>query len=635
MRPRMASVLGIDVGGTKVAVARVEGARAEDKVEQATDLEHAGALLDGIEEAVGQVVGDGKGPEAIGVGVPSQVAFATGTALASVNIPLEGVPLREELGKRFGVPVFVDNDANCAALAEAQLVDDPPAQHLMMLTLGTGVGGGVIIDGRISRGHTGLGAELGHVIVDGQTALAASAGGFHGPARWSGTAAVAAWSGPSPKRRGWPARAPWPASSTTTAACRDARRWPPPRRGTPPRWRSSPASRAGWGWASPASSNTFEPERVVLGGGLSRAADLFLDDAKAEAERNTLPALWERVEIDLARGGADAGVIGAGVLAAQELEAPRFLPAFGLVSSHGACGHFQRRGDRGLERGPLRPLHASSGTSSSTGSAPGDAGAGAQPPRARRPGRRHRLRLRRHLAAARRPGRRRGRRDGSTRAERFIETARREAADAGPRTSPSRSPTCRRPAFPAVRLRVRAHGDDVLRQPGRRDAQRARGALGPVAGSCMVVWRQSPTTTGCTGPSRSSERFVDETPTPTSPPAAPARSRWPTPTPPAGSSWPRGSSGSACGARTCRSGSAPTWTRRSSSRWPWARPARSCAWPATTPSGCDRRSKRRCATSWPRWRPRTGCWPPRRRGSSPPASPAAFDFLVTGSDPLG
>ena len=59
------------------------------------------------------------------MGVPSQVEFATGTALASVNIPLEGVPLREELGKRFGVPVFVDNDANCAALAEAQLVHRP------------------------------------------------------------------------------------------------------------------------------------------------------------------------------------------------------------------------------------------------------------------------------------------------------------------------------------------------------------------------------------------------------------------------------------------------------------------------------------------------------------------------------
>ena len=65
--------------------------------------------------------------------------------------------------------------------------------------------------------------------------------------------------------------------------------------------------------------NAFEPEYVVIGGGVSRASDLFLDTAREEAARNTLPKLWERATVGLARGGADAGVIGAGVLAAQEL----------------------------------------------------------------------------------------------------------------------------------------------------------------------------------------------------------------------------------------------------------------------------------------------------------------------------
>ena len=320
MPTRMASVLGIDVGGTKVAVARVEGAQAQDKIEAATELEHVDALLDGIERTVGQVVGDGPRPEAIGVGVPSQVDFASGTALSSVNVPLEGVPLREQLGKRFGVPVFVDNDANCAALAEAQLVPDPPAQHLVMLTLGTGVGGGVIIDGRIERGHSGLGAELGHVIVDGPTALAASAGGFPRPgslewhcsgrgleraiteaARMAGEGALARKLSDDGRVSGREAvAAAQEGDATALEVFARFARW------------------LGLGIAS--FVNTFEPERVVLGGGLSRAADLFLDDATAEAERNTLPALWKRVQIDLARGGADAGVIGAGVLAAQELD---------------------------------------------------------------------------------------------------------------------------------------------------------------------------------------------------------------------------------------------------------------------------------------------------------------------------
>src|SRR3954453_24034702 len=159
-------VLGIDVGGPTVEVASVAEGRALEPCEAPTPLSDSGALLDGIEMLARKVIEADGQPEAIGVGVPSQIDFATGTVVSSVNIPLEGVPLRDELQSRFGIPVFVDNDANCAALAEAQLVDDGPARHLLMLTLGTGVGGGVVIDGVIFRGATGLGAELGHMVVN-------------------------------------------------------------------------------------------------------------------------------------------------------------------------------------------------------------------------------------------------------------------------------------------------------------------------------------------------------------------------------------------------------------------------------------------------------------------------------------
>jgi glucokinase len=159
-------VLGVDVGGTKVAAAAVEGAEARGVVEAPTRLESTDELLDGIEGSVGQVIEEAGEPAAIGVGVPSQIEFERGRVMSSVNIPLQGVPLREELGDRFGVPVFVDNDANCAGLAEAQLVDDAPAQHLVMLTLGTGVGGGVVAGGMVFRGAHGLGAELGHFPVE-------------------------------------------------------------------------------------------------------------------------------------------------------------------------------------------------------------------------------------------------------------------------------------------------------------------------------------------------------------------------------------------------------------------------------------------------------------------------------------
>src|SRR6059058_2261640 len=159
-------VLGIDVGGTKVEIASVVDGRALEPMTAPTDLSDSTALLDGIEALAHDVIERDGPPEAIGVGVQSQIDFATGTVVSSVNIPLEGVPLRDELEHRFGVPVFVDNDANCAALAEAALVDDGPAHYLVMLTLGTGVGGGVIIDGNIFRGATGLGAELGHMVLE-------------------------------------------------------------------------------------------------------------------------------------------------------------------------------------------------------------------------------------------------------------------------------------------------------------------------------------------------------------------------------------------------------------------------------------------------------------------------------------
>src|SRR5204863_7769891 len=160
------AVIGVDVGGTKVAAGRVAGARAERVAKRSTDLSGSAALLEGIEDAVREAIEGGGPVDAVGLGVPSQTDFSSGTVVSSVNIPLEGVPLRDELGSRLGMPVYVDNDANCAALAEAQFTDDAPAQSLVMLTLGTGVGGGLVIGGRIFRGSSGLGAELGHVVVD-------------------------------------------------------------------------------------------------------------------------------------------------------------------------------------------------------------------------------------------------------------------------------------------------------------------------------------------------------------------------------------------------------------------------------------------------------------------------------------
>ena len=308
-------VVGVDVGGTKVAAAAVAGSELTGAVENPTDVSSSEAILAGIEEAVRQVIGQVGEPAGIGVGMPSQIEFETGTVLTSVNIPLTGVPLREELGKRFGVPVFIDNDANCAALAEAELVG---ARHLVMLTLGTGVGGGVVMDGRIFRGAHGLGAELGHFPIE--------ANGPPCPGTCPNRGCVEAFcSGTALERDATQlgqARPDTPIGQIVAkeGRCRGRDAVDAARDGDRDAIELLERLGTSLGVGIAGFVNVFQPEQLVIGGGLSRAADLFLDRAVEEARSRALPALWERVEVGLAQGGADAGLIGAGLLAAHELE---------------------------------------------------------------------------------------------------------------------------------------------------------------------------------------------------------------------------------------------------------------------------------------------------------------------------
>jgi glucokinase len=308
-------VLGIDVGGTKVAVGAVKGAEAKDVVEHPTDVASAEALLGGIESTFHEVVHRVGEPVAVGVGVPSQIEFATGTVETSVNIPLTGVPLREELGRRFGVPVFVDNDANCAALAESRIVG---SDELVMLTLGTGVGGGVVVGGRTFRGADGLGAELGHISINPD--------GPPCPGNCPNYGCLESYcSGQALERDATELAQDRPDSRLHASLGRDGKVHgrevvKAAEEGDPDALRIFDrfARMLGIGIAN--FVNVFEPELLVIGGGLSRVSHLFLEQAEREAESRALPALYHRVTVGVARGGSDAGLIGAGVLAAQELQ---------------------------------------------------------------------------------------------------------------------------------------------------------------------------------------------------------------------------------------------------------------------------------------------------------------------------
>lgn len=295
-------LIGVDVGGTKVSVAVLDGTTLAEPDLRPTEKSSSAALVDQLTSMI-----EGAGPaNAIGIGIPSVVDFATGTARSSVNIPLENVPLRRILTERLKTPVFVDNDATVAALGEAY--DDdlrPVADSLVMFTVGTGVGGGIVLGGRIYRGTTGAAAELGHMMIGMNLEE----------------------SGDVPAAR----RFPQYGSLEHLAAGRELDRL-----GAEKSLGDGPevvaAAHAGDGQALEAITllghrlgigianaiNTFDPEQVVIGGGVSRAGDLLLEPARETALQYVLPGVGTRTTIRLARFGPGAGVRGAALLAGQE-----------------------------------------------------------------------------------------------------------------------------------------------------------------------------------------------------------------------------------------------------------------------------------------------------------------------------
>jgi glucokinase len=289
-------LIGVDVGGTKVSVAVLEDGRLSDPVLRPTDQRGSDELVAQLIEAIRAA-----GPaDAVGVGVPSVIDFETGMARTSVNIPLQGVPLRQILTDALGFPAFVDNDATVAALAEA-FDDDlrPIAQTLVMITVGTGVGGGIVINGRIFRGATGAAPEIGHIIIGADLRTGAPT----------------------------PGKLPEHDSLEYLASGRALDRLGH-ERGLGDGLAVVDAARAGDEQALDAMRilgerlgiNTFDPELVVIGGGVSNAGDLLLDPAKRVAAEFVIPGVGTRTEIRLARYGPQAGVRGAALLARQELE---------------------------------------------------------------------------------------------------------------------------------------------------------------------------------------------------------------------------------------------------------------------------------------------------------------------------
>jgi glucokinase len=230
---------------------------------------------------------------AAGCGIPTRVDPKTGVAIAAVNVPVHRLSLRDEVGGRLGLPVGAVNDGSAAALAELRLGAGRGASNLIMLTLGTGVGGGVVIDGALYQGWT----ELGHmvIVVDGEPCVGACSGRGHVEAYCSGRAADRI-------------------AARVLGSGADAHELVA---------RGHPAlEEIGHylGCAIGSLVNVFNPEIVVIGGGFGIAAsEYLLPPARLAILREALPPAGQTVQLALAELGARAGVIGAGLVAFEAL----------------------------------------------------------------------------------------------------------------------------------------------------------------------------------------------------------------------------------------------------------------------------------------------------------------------------
>lgn len=310
--------IGIDVGGTKIAAATLQdGVLSEAELEH-TQLDEQDALLDQLVETIGRLRSDDA--RAVGIGVPSVVDFATGRIRSSVNIPLADVPLRELLSDRAGLPVFVDNDANCAALAEAFEDGKLTCPHLVMFTVGTGVGGGTVLGGSLYRGATGAAPEIGHQMIalplddgdrstdldfpqEGSLEALASGKALDRLAHAAAEAEPGSFLGARLERDG---------EVTGHDAVDGARDGD----AASLRCLEILGERLGIGIAN--AINLYDPLEVVIGGGVSNAGELLLEPASRTAFRHVLPGVGTKTRIRLARHGPRAGVLGAALIAAQE-----------------------------------------------------------------------------------------------------------------------------------------------------------------------------------------------------------------------------------------------------------------------------------------------------------------------------
>jgi glucokinase len=309
--------IGVDLGGTKMLVGVVD---SEQQIHYEGTESSIGLSGDRLVEDLAAELQEAKAARpnvrAAGLGIPATIDRQRGVAIHAVNLDITDVPVRDEMRKRLGLPVFIDNDANVAALAEFLYGAGRGARNVVLLTVGTGIGGGLILNGEVFRGSTGAAAELGHIVIeeDGPRCQGNCPNRGCVESLASGTAIAKAGKAAAerdPDSALGKALADGPIVGRTVTELALA--------GDGPAREVVAEAGRHLGVALCSLANIFDPDVFVIGGGVLAVGDFLLDPAREELRARALPP-QNQTPVRMAELGPEAGMIGAAAMALTELD---------------------------------------------------------------------------------------------------------------------------------------------------------------------------------------------------------------------------------------------------------------------------------------------------------------------------
>ena len=323
-RLESACVIGADVGATKIAVGAVDRAgsiilRRQSASPSSDGKRMVADVIDLIVGAIESARGEGFEVAACGIGAAAFVLHAEGLLLSAPNISWRDVPLQRLTTEATGLPSFLDNDANAAAAGEHLAGVCAGVDDFVYLTLGTGIGGGIFVDGRLYRGHKGTAAELGHMTLDPNGPMCACGRRGCLEAMASGTALQREAAAIVRKDKGSMLLelCGGKANAITGEMVSEAAE-----SGDPAALEAFRRVGYSLGLAVVNLIHAFDPQKVVLGGGMSRSGHFLLDEVSRAVAEHGLPELTAGVEVVLSGLGADAGIVGGGAIAWEGIGGP-------------------------------------------------------------------------------------------------------------------------------------------------------------------------------------------------------------------------------------------------------------------------------------------------------------------------